>query len=606
MGRTVTSVSVDLEAKTAGFKEELKKSARSMRNFEKQGKKSFRAAGKSARGFKVTVDQVSGSLGPLKAALAGITAAFGFSELVQANSEYQKLNASLVTVTGSAENADRAFGAIQKFASETPYQLNQVVEGFIKLQAMGLEPSERALRSYGNTASAMGKDLNQMIEAVADAATGEFERLKEFGIKASSEGDRVAFTFRGMTTEIGKNADEIQEYLLSLGEVEFAGAMQRQMDTIGGATSNMEDAFFNLAVAIGEAGINDLIIEFTNAISDAAIAVTGFVNNPASMPAWLKNLSFWTKTAMLEIKDLGDWISAVAAITQKVITLDFDAIERIVAERKLARAEMEAELADFAVTLTNEIVPSIQEAYGKMFEDPLASMGGGTSERKKLTPVMSEEEFEIEFARAEEQFNKLNFLYEKKAAEQVKLEQKYSAQILAMKMSVASQALGFIKMIAGENETIQKLVLLAEKGLAIAQTKINTEVAAMRALAELGPIYGPPAAAKIRTLGAVSMGIIAATGIAQAAGIGGAGGTGIGGVPAIDTAAGAPVPPPTFTDTIVAEEATSTMGSVTINVNGVITEEIINDLMIPALEDSISNRDVIVIRNDSRQALELR
>ena len=30
----------------------------------------------------------------------------------------------------------------------------------------------------------MGKDITQMIEAVADAATGEFERLKEFGIKA--------------------------------------------------------------------------------------------------------------------------------------------------------------------------------------------------------------------------------------------------------------------------------------------------------------------------------------------------------------------------------------------------------------------------------------
>ena len=35
----------------------------------------------------------------------------------------------------------------------------------------------------------MGKDLSQMIEAVADATTGEFERLKEFGIKAGKEGD---------------------------------------------------------------------------------------------------------------------------------------------------------------------------------------------------------------------------------------------------------------------------------------------------------------------------------------------------------------------------------------------------------------------------------
>lgn len=604
MGRTVTSVSVDLEAKTASFKDELKKAGRSIRDFEKKGKASFKGAGKSAKGFKVTVDQVTSSLGPLKGALAGLTAALGFSELVQANTEYQKLNASLVTVTGSAENADTAFKAIQQFAAETPYQLNQVVEGFIKLQAMGLEPSQRALESYGNTASAMGKSLNQMIEAVADAATGEFERLKEFGIKASSEGDRVAFTFRGITTEIGKNADEIQQYLLSLGETEFAGAMEMQMNTLGGVFSNLEDSFFNLAVAIGEAGLNDLVMDFSKAVNSAAIAVTGFVNNPASMPDWLKNLSYWIKGTILEIQDLGNWLGSVAAITQKVIELDFKAIERIVAQRKLARAEMEAELADFAVTLQDELVPKIQEAYGKMFEDPLAGMGGDVSAARKLTPVMTDEEFEIEFDRAEEQFDKLNALYEKKAAEQAKIEKKYGDMIVSMKMGVAAQALGFIKMIAADNETVQKLVLLAEKGLAIAQTKINTEVAAMRALAELGPIYGSPVAAKIRMMGAVSMGIIAATGIAQAAGIGGAGGSGIGGVPAIDTAAGAPVPPPTIADTATTEEG-GTVGTITINVNGVITEEILEDLMIPAIQDAVNERDVILIRDDSRQALEL-
>ena len=48
--------------------------------------------------------------------------------------------------------------------------------------------------AYGDTASAMGKSLDDMVEAVADAATGEFERLKEFGIRASKNGDRVSFT----------------------------------------------------------------------------------------------------------------------------------------------------------------------------------------------------------------------------------------------------------------------------------------------------------------------------------------------------------------------------------------------------------------------------
>jgi phosphotransacetylase len=62
--------------------------------------------------------------------------------------------------------------------SKTPFSLSKAFKGFIKLKALGLQPSEAAMLSYGNTASAMGENLNQMVEAVADAATGEFERLR--------------------------------------------------------------------------------------------------------------------------------------------------------------------------------------------------------------------------------------------------------------------------------------------------------------------------------------------------------------------------------------------------------------------------------------------
>ena len=80
--------------------------------------------------------------------------------------------------------------------------LQQAVDGFTKLVNLGLTPSEAALQSYGDTSAALGKDLSQMIEAVADAATGEFERL-EFGIKAKNQWRyHIAFTFRGVTENV--------------------------------------------------------------------------------------------------------------------------------------------------------------------------------------------------------------------------------------------------------------------------------------------------------------------------------------------------------------------------------------------------------------------
>jgi hypothetical protein len=222
---------------------------RRLDNLEKKGARAERAT-----------DGLTGAFtrlaGPL---LAAVSATAALSKLVDVSREFDKLNAGLITATGSAESAKVAFEAIQDFATNTPYDLAQVTESFTKLVNYGLTPSERALTSYGNTASAMGKDLNMMIEAVADAATGEFERLKEFGIRASSEGDRVKFTFRGVSTEVGKNAQEIEQYLIALGENNFADAMANRMDTLDGALSNLADEWDSLFRNISQQGVGDII-----------------------------------------------------------------------------------------------------------------------------------------------------------------------------------------------------------------------------------------------------------------------------------------------------------------------------------------------------------
>src|SRR5690606_23745186 len=122
-----------------------------------------------------------------------------------------------------------------------------------------LKPSEAALTSYGNTDAAMGKDLDQMIEAVADATTGEFERLKEFGIKASQENGKVSLTFKGQTTTIRNNAKEIEKYLLNLGNVDFSGAMENRMKTLDGSIANLEDTIDGLFLKVSQSGIGDAI-----------------------------------------------------------------------------------------------------------------------------------------------------------------------------------------------------------------------------------------------------------------------------------------------------------------------------------------------------------
>jgi soluble lytic murein transglycosylase-like protein len=237
---------------------------RALRTYDEQ----LRRANDSGERHRAGLMATASRLGGVATAAVAAGAAIAGSEVVQTWGEYDRLNASLKTVTGSLLATHAASELVRRFSTETPYELSQVTEAYIKLRGLGLDASERSLRSFGNTAAAMGKPIMQFIEAVADASTGEFERLKEFGIKASAEGGKVAFTFQGVTTQVKNDAESITDYLRKLGETQFASGMADQMDTVGGKLSNLKDAFGNFVDFLGDLGGRSAIKGFFGGITD--------------------------------------------------------------------------------------------------------------------------------------------------------------------------------------------------------------------------------------------------------------------------------------------------------------------------------------------------
>lgn len=201
---------------------------------------------------KSRASEISNAFASIKLAGGAIVGGAITTKFLAVQREFDVLNASLKTVTGSSEAAEREMKWIKELAAETRFGLAQATQAFVKMKALGLDPSREALTSYGNTAAAMGKDLNQMIEAVADASTGEFERLKEFGIKAKKDGNQVALTFQGTTTTIGNSSREIVKYLEGIGKVQFAGAMAERAKTLDGSIAALGDSFDELFRTAGQ------------------------------------------------------------------------------------------------------------------------------------------------------------------------------------------------------------------------------------------------------------------------------------------------------------------------------------------------------------------
>ena len=243
----------------------------------------------------------SGGFGRLQGIMATIGLGLVVRKFIEVNTVFESLQASLKTVTGSLEAGQEAFKNLQSFASTTPYALRDVTTAFIKLKSMGLDASNKSMKAYGNTASAMNKDVNMMIEAVADAVTGEFERLKEFGIKASTEGDKVSFTFKGTTTTIRKSAKDIEKYLQDIGHTHFASAMDAQMKTLKGAFSNLGDAVDSLFYKMGKGDFNPALassIRDLSASLSSPETLNGLKNVATAMGALVRVLGFAAGTVI--------------------------------------------------------------------------------------------------------------------------------------------------------------------------------------------------------------------------------------------------------------------------------------------------------------------
>src|SRR5690625_648575 len=162
--------------------------------------------------------------------------------------------------------------------------------------------------------------------------------------------------------------------------------------------------------------------------------------------------------------------------------------------------------------------------------------------------------------------DKLTEMQEKGEAERLALIEKAAQMETQARRAALQEAIGFLDQLAGKSKTAALAAIVLNRGLAIAQIIQNTAAAQMRAMAELGPIAGPPAAAKIGVMGKVQAGIAAAAGLAQAAGAmrsgssldGGASGS-IGGRSSAPSSSAAPV---------VAADEQRRHTAVTINLQG--------------------------------------
>lgn len=196
--------------------------------------------------------------------------------------DYETYKVQLETATKDTKKASQLMRDAIAFANKTPFETGQVIEATAKFESMGLS-AKKWLSITSDMAGATSKDMIQAVEAVIDAvASGEFERLKEFGLskKTLEDLDVSGKVFNNKGQVIDQLA--LTELLFTEMEKRYKGGAESLSKTTKGMWSTVTGVFKKSMAKI--VGVTDdglvrtgsLLDNFRNVIEKVANKMTSW------------------------------------------------------------------------------------------------------------------------------------------------------------------------------------------------------------------------------------------------------------------------------------------------------------------------------------------
>lgn len=548
-------------------------------------KELFAISQRSRVGFADTAD--------LYSRMARSTEALGYTqnELLKVTETISK---SFIISGASAESANAAIIQLgQGFASGTlrGEELNSV-----------MEQSPRLAQAI---AEGMGVTIGQLRQLGADGkltAESVMEALR-------TQGDAISQEFGKMPMTVGQSMT-----LMSNSIMTFVG----DMDEAVGATSELANAFEGIsefitdlsgqwkALFVAGKGIDEI-----NTLNEINIKL---VQKQRELAEELgKSTTFmWNSEKIERRNNIASIKEEIELLNKKAETIknQEQEIAKIQEEKKANAPKAQAEdpsMPNFGmdysahITAYEDYLIQLESKKDRLLATlyPIEGIEQRFMEQQELITSLREMEL-ISFEEQEALKTEVKRRYDN---EQQKLEANKTKALKSMQQSVALEAVALLSTLAGKNKAAAVAGIAIQKGIAIATTIANTQAASMLAFSSQ-LIPGDPtslaraaaAAASVESLGAVKVGLIAATGLLQAGqAMGGGGGGGIGGGGGNIGGYGSNQP---MNDNLLAppvQEETTTAKEVTINLGDTafVSTEMVREL-VNAINDEIG--DGVVIR----------
>jgi tape measure domain-containing protein len=290
----------------------------------RQAQADLRNLERSLRAVEQSTVQINQSLSRtgnlVKFAFAALPLGAIATKAISTAASFEKLSARLDVVTGSAVKTSQALAGVQKLVKETPFNVQVLTDGYARLAATGnavfksQAGIERGLQAIANATAAVGgsnvefRNVATAFERASSEGRITAERLNQLvdaGIPLTRVADRLGLSMEELRKETEKGNftfDRFYQAFVDVAEAAdgFGGAASRQVNTLNGAFSNLNDALDILFDrVVRQSGVSRIlvrsIVDITKAINDFSegidLSILISINNFRFFVFQLKNFS---------------------------------------------------------------------------------------------------------------------------------------------------------------------------------------------------------------------------------------------------------------------------------------------------------------------------
>jgi hypothetical protein len=540
-----------LDARTAKLDKKLNSTNEKLDRLTEKSQKSDGGLRKLGSGAKVAADLV------LKTALAATALAAAISTIVIASAKARR---ELELLAKQAKTSTSDFQALA-FATNT-YGINAEQMGDISKE-ISLKIAE--FSTAGTGAFQDYADVMKLTKEQAREAAEEFVGLSsqevlgmmisrmegagatagdmEFAIDSlASDAERLIPLFKGNSQELlelKRRFDDVNSSLQITGTQ--AEALRDVSNTFTLLTSSAGNATTAISATLAPV-LDDFFNDIIAIVPDATQTIIDFVNSflDAENITSIAGVNKEIETSLDRIAEKEKLIATQKGHTKRV------------AEGHLREESQRLESLELQLAVLKEQEKSLENANrlkggeigGETGEELSSDQGLGTGDeiqaiedRFKLEETLLAEKLvrelliigdnnELKLELEQEFADNINQIREKSSKDKIKIDEQRQKTEQSLERSNISSIMSIISALVGHNSDVGKALFIASQGLAASEVFFNTQVASMKALAQLGPIAGPPVAAAIQTSGGLSIAAIAATTFGSLTSSGGGGGGG--------------------------------------------------------------------------------